>query len=114
MRKSIFVSVVCGLLWLLPIGASAHTVSFWHGADYATVSSSHLSVTVCDMESDGDLFFVKLRLGNDQTGTVSDWNGSASPCRVGSFSSPIVTIQLCEQTNSWTGAHNCTWVKSVG
>lgn len=112
MRKVVFsVAMLCMLAF--PNLASAHSMTFYHGSDYATVSTNHRTVTVCDRESDSDMFFVKLRLSNNQTGTVSDWGGSAGGCGSGTFAYPIVTIQLCEQTNSITGAHNCTGVQGV-
>lgn len=107
MRKLLFACLLGCAVMLSPSGVSAHAKTYYHGSDYVSVASNHHSANVCDRESDGNVFFIKILLDNGTRGTKTDWDGSAGGCAYFSHSSAIVTVQLCEQTNSWTGAHTC-------
>lgn len=97
MRALLVSALITLVLVLAPSGASAHQVLRWHGSDYVFTSSSHLTINVCDGESDDNGFWANYQLSSGAGYWATDWNGSAPGCSGYSYSSPVVSFRMCEE-----------------
>jgi hypothetical protein len=95
--KALGIAAVAGVALLVSTGvAQAHEKYIYHGQDRAAVTVDHKTVSVRDMECDGNFVLVEWVDGTGATGSMRDANGCAGIGNERYVPAGVVQFRICE------------------
>ena len=113
LKVGLLVGGTVAALVLSAAPAGAYSGPAYQGSDYAqTIGTNDDIIQVCDRESDGHGVYADYYLNTGAHRTLTDGNGSASPCYIDDWTtSPywITRYRVCEKTVACSG-----WVYTDG